>query len=58
MNIAKIGVKGTSITVVSGDVDDYISVTDPVFIPVEFDGIGMQASGTAIAINAYKKSNP
>jgi hypothetical protein len=28
MNMAKIEVKGTSITVVSGDVDDYISLTD------------------------------
>ena len=78
MNMAKIEVKGTSITVVSGDVDDYISLTDiarykdsdhtddiirnwlrnrntleflgiweqlnnPVFNPVEFDGIRMQA---------------
>lgn len=76
--MAKIEVKGTSITVVSGDVDDYISLTDiarykdsdhtddiirnwlrnrntleflgiweqlnnPVFNPVEFDGIRMQA---------------
>jgi len=78
MNMAKIEVKGTSITVVSGGVDDYISLTDiarykdrdhtddiirnwlrnrntleflgiweqlnnPVFNPVEFDGIRMQA---------------
>jgi KilA-N domain len=78
MNMAKIEVKGTSITVVSGDVDDYISLTDiarykdsdhtddiirnwlrnrntleflgiweqlnnPIFNPVEFDGIRMQA---------------
>ena len=78
MNMAKIEVKGTSITVVSGDLDDYISLTDiarykdsdhtddiirnwlrnrntleflgiweqlnnPVFNPVEFDGIRMQA---------------
>jgi hypothetical protein len=78
MNMAKIEVKGTSITVVSGDVDDYISLTDiarykdsdhtddiirnwlrnrntleflgiweqlnnPVFNPVEFDGIRMQS---------------
>ena len=78
MNMAKIEVKGTSITVVSGDVDDYISLTDiarykdsdhtddiirnwlrnrntleflgiweqlnnPLFNPVEFDGIRMQA---------------
>ena len=78
MNMAKIEVKGTSITVVSGDVDDYISLTDiarykdsdhtddiirnwlrnrntleflgiweqlnnPVFNPVEFDEIRMQA---------------
>jgi hypothetical protein len=28
MNMAKIEVKGTSITVVSGDMDDYISLTD------------------------------
>jgi len=28
MNMAKIEVKGTSVTVVSGDVDDYISLTD------------------------------
>ena len=28
MNMAKIEVKGTSITVVSGSVDDYISLTD------------------------------
>ena len=76
--MAKIEVKGTSITVVSGGVDDYISLTDiarykdsdhtddiirnwlrnrntleflgiweqlnnPVFNPVEFDGIRMQA---------------
>lgn len=76
--MAKIEVKGTSITVVSGDVDDYISLTDiarykdsdhtddiirnwlrnrntleflgiweqlnnPLFNPVEFDGIRMQA---------------
>lgn len=78
MNMAKIEVKGTSITVVSGGVDDYISLTDiarykdsdhtddiirnwlrnrntleflgiweqlnnPIFNPVEFDGIRMQA---------------
>jgi hypothetical protein len=78
MNMAKIEVKGTTITVVSGDVDDYISLTDiarykdsdhtddiirnwlrnrntleflgiweqlnnPVFNPVEFDGIRMQS---------------
>jgi hypothetical protein len=78
MNMAKIEVKGTSITVVSGGVDDYISLTDiarykdsdhtddiirnwlrnrntleflgiweqlnnPLFNPVEFDGIRMQA---------------
>lgn len=76
--MSKIEVKGTNITVVSGDVDDYISLTDiarykdsdhtddlirnwlrnrntleflgiweqlnnPVFNPVEFDGIRMQA---------------
>jgi hypothetical protein len=58
MNMTKIDVKGTSITVVSGDVGDYISLTDSVFNPVQFDVIRMQASETAISINAYKKSNP
>jgi hypothetical protein len=56
--MTKIDVKGTSITVVSGDVGDYISLTDSVFNPVQFDVIRMQASETAISINAYKKSNP
>ncbi len=87
--MAKIEVKGTSITVVSGDVDDYISLTDiarykdsertdyiiqnwlrnrntieflgiweqlnnPVFNPIEFDGIRRQAGLNSFVLTAKR----
>ena len=43
--MAKIDVKGTPVTVISGGTDDYISLTYG-FNPIEFDGIKRQAEET------------